>query len=636
MSQRREQLASTTVASLDWVWGTAFRSWLTSEKGLFWIHGKPGSGKSTLVHFLSTSSKTQAYLSKSGNSWLLFEFYFDFRAGLGIANSPLGMLRSLLFQLVERCEPISEFVRNQHSHAIAGAWRNNPSEVLKTLCLALESAKLAMCFFIDGLDEYNGKLSDLIKCLLQIQKRGRLKMCLASRPEPIISRMLAEAPAIQMQDHNSTTIQHYIESACQAMLTENEASSLESLWQNVTTEANGVILWARFVVDELIERCVEGATTAELQVILDTFPKEIEDVYARILDKIPTGSSKQRLHAAIAFYVLEHGRSVFATGGDFPTYEFFISWAMIVESLDNSMHFDTKFDQTRFRARIHALLGGLLEFSADSTTVRYVHKTLKTYLERSHALEQEINEIPQSVFSGGDASQPLGEQLFVQILREAAEQLNDTSISMTERDKQTMNFDLEPLLAKHSTSTVDRRVSDINERRSLIIEFWQKCQLQGHLVVRLDFLASALKRFLDGSSTGREELFWSVVGLPIFRLHALFCDNGYCWQFDSHFPWGSKNHAHWLGTWHLRYLLYHKHYSVLEYGLDKLHSGLRKESAVRLYSALIAVVQDDTKTTGKLDSGHQLTKILSKYKDGREAIQQYFDPHRSRSLGISR
>lgn len=50
METRQAQLSSIKPASVDWIWTeTDFPRWLHNDSGLYWIQGKPASGKSTLI-----------------------------------------------------------------------------------------------------------------------------------------------------------------------------------------------------------------------------------------------------------------------------------------------------------------------------------------------------------------------------------------------------------------------------------------------------------------------------------------------------------------------------------------------------------------------------------------------------------
>lgn len=56
-------LSDSMLSSLNNSWDN-FQEWLLSESNTYWISGKPGSGKSTLVKFLVTSNHTQTTLNR--------------------------------------------------------------------------------------------------------------------------------------------------------------------------------------------------------------------------------------------------------------------------------------------------------------------------------------------------------------------------------------------------------------------------------------------------------------------------------------------------------------------------------------------------------------------------------------------
>jgi hypothetical protein len=75
----------------------SFVHWLKFGDGLYWINGKAGSGKSTLMKYISSNTLTRKYLSNwAGNSKLCAaEFYF-WNLGTALQKSQVGLLRSLL------------------------------------------------------------------------------------------------------------------------------------------------------------------------------------------------------------------------------------------------------------------------------------------------------------------------------------------------------------------------------------------------------------------------------------------------------------------------------------------------------------------------------------------------------------
>ncbi|RYP29592.1 hypothetical protein DL767_006644 [Monosporascus sp. MG133] len=78
-----------------------FSKWLQEGSGLFWIHGKPGSGKSTLMKLIFQSPQTWQLLHNwQGDSLeIAAGFFFHYR-GSTIQKSFEGVLRSLVVQIL--------------------------------------------------------------------------------------------------------------------------------------------------------------------------------------------------------------------------------------------------------------------------------------------------------------------------------------------------------------------------------------------------------------------------------------------------------------------------------------------------------------------------------------------------------
>ena len=73
-----------------------YQNWTSSQsRGVLWIQGKPGSGKSTLMHFLVEHLKAKAELDQS----VVCSFFIHGR-GSKLQKTPIGLYRSLLHQIL--------------------------------------------------------------------------------------------------------------------------------------------------------------------------------------------------------------------------------------------------------------------------------------------------------------------------------------------------------------------------------------------------------------------------------------------------------------------------------------------------------------------------------------------------------
>lgn len=79
-----------------------FKEWLQSSGGIFWVNGKAGSGKSTLMKFLVGHSKTKKYLDAwaIGSRLFVLDVYFWY-LGTPLQRSEEGLLRSILLDILQ-------------------------------------------------------------------------------------------------------------------------------------------------------------------------------------------------------------------------------------------------------------------------------------------------------------------------------------------------------------------------------------------------------------------------------------------------------------------------------------------------------------------------------------------------------
>ncbi|KAI1418856.1 hypothetical protein F5Y12DRAFT_789534 [Xylaria sp. FL1777] len=82
----------------------SFYQWLCEGNGTFWIQGKAGSGKSTLMKFICSHATTMELLRVwAGSKRLITAKFFFWNAGTLLQKSREGLLRSLLFEILRKC-----------------------------------------------------------------------------------------------------------------------------------------------------------------------------------------------------------------------------------------------------------------------------------------------------------------------------------------------------------------------------------------------------------------------------------------------------------------------------------------------------------------------------------------------------
>ncbi|CAG9947930.1 unnamed protein product [Clonostachys rosea f. rosea IK726] len=101
-----EQIDTRLGHTFDWAFDNAavnVTNWLENGSGLFWVSGKPGSGKSTFMKYIFNDERTAELLHRwqSDSQLMALSFFFHHR-GTILQKSFEGLLRSLMSQILEK------------------------------------------------------------------------------------------------------------------------------------------------------------------------------------------------------------------------------------------------------------------------------------------------------------------------------------------------------------------------------------------------------------------------------------------------------------------------------------------------------------------------------------------------------
>ncbi|KAK3678944.1 hypothetical protein LTR78_001397 [Recurvomyces mirabilis] len=302
-----------------------FRNWLEASSGIFWIGGRAGSGKSTLVKFLADHKRTRRLLRKWAKirddttkseevSRLAIASYYFWNSGFSIQKSLGGLLQSLLYQIFHQCPSLLRSACTQRWEALESGESRPDSWTTEELSKAMDALLLDsswtshFCFFIDGLDEYEGTSGEqhaMVKGLDRLAAHPCAKVCVSSRPWNVFRTAYDknESHRLLLQDHNRADLDTYISGKLEAddrfkaLAASDERASAFAL--EIRQKANGVLLWVFLVARSLLDGLTEEDDIHMLQVRLDALPPSLEDYFALMLKSIDAAYRKYTARALL-------------------------------------------------------------------------------------------------------------------------------------------------------------------------------------------------------------------------------------------------------------------------------------------------------------------------------------------------
>ena len=307
MRMREASITEAHERTFEWIFGdqtvscpqVKFKEWLSHGNGIYWIAGKAGSGKSTLMKYLVSEPRTESILQTwAGNEALVVAKFFFWNAGNDMQKSQEGLLQSLLHEVLSQCPQLMESVcpsrwRNSDLYDThSEPWTKQELTESFDLLSRLPDLTSKFCFFIDGLDEYQGDHFGLIQTVRRLAASSSIKICLSSRPWVEFTDAFGSDKdrTIILQDLTRGDIQLYVHDTLKQHHHFAKLEEADPRWNELVEEledrAQGVFLWVTIAVRSLLRGLTHADDVSDLQRRLREFPAELSPFFQHIFDSI--------------------------------------------------------------------------------------------------------------------------------------------------------------------------------------------------------------------------------------------------------------------------------------------------------------------------------------------------------------
>ncbi|KAK3320466.1 hypothetical protein B0T19DRAFT_429671 [Cercophora scortea] len=384
----------------------AFANWLSSPGGgTFFITGKLGSGKSTLMRFLCDHAHTERELKMwTGDNKPLIRANYFFSTVVGnFQTSYEGLYRTLLHDILKQQPRMTPgALKKQWDELKKVPWQANfvpeisttdALDALKYIIDRPDPPTMNFCLFVDGLDECKvtpmQDHSDLSKILHGWASRANVKICVASREDPALTnwfdipdRMLKlhDLTRYDMGQYVKTRLSDFGEQGCLG------AEHLKALMHDIPKKSQGIFLWVTLVIQQIRAELEIGSNIEEASTILEHLPSEMRKMLDYVVDTIIQRDRRRPAYLTFAMVkALQREKHLRLSLLAFSFLDDYLKKPAFARQKDfryqQSSHEDMTKRLRRAKNELYAWCRGLVELSSGEKWIEPTHRPVQEYLE---------------------------------------------------------------------------------------------------------------------------------------------------------------------------------------------------------------------------------------------------------------
>jgi ankyrin repeat protein len=270
-----------------------YKNWLDAARtsthgGLFWLKGKPGSGKSTMTKFVCQQ------LKKCFRDASVISFFFHAR-GEELQKTTLGLYRSLIYQLLQTISDDQKVWRIPGlTQELKPAHLKDNLETLKVLFsrILLDTYTQDVILVIDALDEcHEDQMRDMLSFFEDLADElnnssapggSRFRIFFSSRYYPYVTIRTGIEVMLDREPGHDKDIVEYLD----AKLKLNNPEKLEQFKKVLLERSQRVFMWIVLVV-QILNKAFDHGPVSDLAVQqkLQEIPDELHELLKSILTK---------------------------------------------------------------------------------------------------------------------------------------------------------------------------------------------------------------------------------------------------------------------------------------------------------------------------------------------------------------
>lgn len=274
--------------SCEWLTSKqTYSSWRTpwsDRPPIFWLLGNAGSGKSVLCSQVIRDLQMENLRCS----------HFFFRHGNDVNSSIAGCLRALAYQMAKSDEAVLRKVLEMEQETVPCVQWDERTIWHKLFlgCIFKLSKPLPQFWVIDALDECQ-KFSNFLTLIAKVP--SYLRIFLTSRSTPEAQQWLAsleflvEPYQVQSEDLLED-LGTFIDSRM-SRLPVGDGNGQKKLKENLLCKSSGSFLWVSLIIQELEQTYSEE----DAEEILNEIPEDMNRLYARMLESLPSNERAMRL-----------------------------------------------------------------------------------------------------------------------------------------------------------------------------------------------------------------------------------------------------------------------------------------------------------------------------------------------------